>query len=71
MTKLNLRFAWYSNNAAKLYGTHIYQTADGREVEVTGVQLAAGDTRGYQWSDQVAVGFVTNWVRKGRVGSHE
>ena len=71
MTNTNLRLAFYSKTAADLYGSSFYQTADGKEVEVTAVEPAMEDTGTYKWPDRIAVGPVTHWIRKGWVGRHK
>jgi hypothetical protein len=59
------RTAWYSAKAVVQWGSNFWRTPDGREVEVTSV----GDS--YGWDDKVSVGPVTEWVRKGVIGTHE
>lgn len=66
-------FGYYSLEAAKLSGSSIYQTPDGREVEVTYV---CKDPRSdlelykdsYKWPDTIYVGPVTHYLRKGSPG---
>ena len=65
MTSTEIRQGWYSSDAAKLFGTYIYLTADGGQVEVTNV----GPGHNYNWPDKVMVGYVTYWLRKGKSGS--
>ena len=51
--------AWFSETAAPLYGSAIYRTPDGREVEIT----CLSDETFYKWPDKVCVGEdVTGWV---------
>jgi len=62
----NLRRAYYSPTAAKLYGSSFYKTADGSEVEVTRVEFSLKDTNTYIWDDAIVVGPVLNYIRKGQ-----
>jgi hypothetical protein len=48
---------WYSAKAAFMYGSSIYLTAEGGQVEVTNV----GSGTNYKWEDKVMVGYVTDW----------
>ena len=66
MTKPCLAF--YSQSHAEKTGTFIYQTPDGGEVEVTGVEESLEDSGTYMWSDKVPV-VVTSYLRDGRKGS--
>jgi hypothetical protein len=63
-----LRRAYYSPSFAKLYGSSIYRGADGSEIEVTCVERES--TGIYKWQDQVPVGPVIEWIRKGQTGSN-
>jgi hypothetical protein len=65
-----LRQAYYSPSAAKLYGSSIYRGADGSEIEVTCVEPSLESTGIYKWQDQVPVGPVIEWIRKGQTGSN-
>lgn len=65
------RRAYYNPTAAERYESSFYRTADGSEVEVTGVEPALEDTGTYKWNDAVVVGPVLSYIRKGRKGSHE
>ena len=60
--------AWYSAKAAERYGTHIYASVDGREVEVTEVSSNADS---YKWDDKVDMGKVTKRLRDGEKPSHK
>jgi len=55
-------YGFYSSEAAKLHGYHIYKTPDGREVSVTVIdQDPSGEF--YKYADVVKVGMVTDYVR--------
>ena len=55
-------YGFYSAQAAKFYGSGIYTTPDGKEVEVT---LVDPSTKlDYRWPDTVFVGPVVDFVRK-------
>lgn len=64
-------FGFYSKEAAELFGTCIYRSVTGQEVEVTGVygSLQSGE-KNYLWKDKVFVGEVREdqW-REGRSAS--
>ena len=60
------RLAFYSPSAAKEWGTLIYKTPDGGEVEVTGVMEGLEDNGSYKWPDKVPV-IVTSYLRDGRL----
>ena len=60
------RLAFYSPTAAEKFGTTIYKTPDGGEVEVTGVEPSLEDTGTYMWPDKVPV-VVTSYLRRGRL----
>lgn len=57
------RHAWYSESAARLYGTAWYYTPSGHEIEVTAV--LDPESR-YGWEDRIYLGIVTTWARAGR-----
>jgi hypothetical protein len=63
-----MKYGFFSKEAV-IFGTSIYGTPDGKEVEVTGI----GDIpnpkdpdSGYYFKDAIGVGEVTTWIRKGR-----
>ena len=58
------RLAFYSPTAAEKFGTYIYQTPDGGEVDVVGVEESLEDSGTYMWPDKVPV-VVTSYLRKG------
>lgn len=61
--------AYFSAEAARLYGTGIWEDKDGKEVEVTCVD--PDKTRldqMYTWKDRVYVGMVQRWLREGKQG---
>lgn len=60
----------YSSEAACLYGTSIYLTPEGKEVHVTCV-MSEGEILKYNWADKVIIGPVTDYVRRGFIGSRE
>lgn len=58
--------AVYSLKAALKYGSGIWLTPDGREVEVTAVDESRENLyRIYGWEDKVYVGIVTKRLRQG------
>lgn len=61
--------ALFSEQAANQFGSFIYSTPDGREVEVTNVYPSEGAEPMYGWADKVHVGEVKEWLRKGRLGT--
>ena len=55
-------YGFYSSEAAKIHGYHIYKTPDGRDVSVTIIdQDPSGEF--YKYADVVKVGIVTDYVR--------
>jgi hypothetical protein len=61
-------YAHYSPTAAKLYGTVIYSTPDGEEVEVTNV-YREGQGYFYNWEDKEEIGPVNEYLRQGKRGT--
>jgi len=63
--------AWYSRSAAEIYGSTIYLSEDGKEVEVTccAEKLEYGET--YLWHDKIYVGRVKNFLMAGQNRSLE
>ena len=61
-----LRYAYFSAEAAKKYGSSIYLAHDGSEVEVTCVGKGLIDCGIYQWPDRKSVGPVVAWLRTGQ-----
>lgn len=61
-------YGFFSEKASKDYGSLIYATPDGREVEITAVYHDAV-AESYKWPDKKYVGEVTEWVRDGRTVS--
>jgi len=60
-------YGWFSETAKKIYGSNIYSTEDGGEVEATHITLEAGDEIEYNYPDRVSLGRVKFWLRTGRV----
>ena len=60
-------YAHYSEEAAKWYGTCIYSTLDGGEIEVTNV-YQEGQEDQYMWKDKRLLGRVGAYLRKGERG---
>lgn len=58
-------YGWFSEKAAE-YGTSIYKTPEGKEVEVTLVQDSEILSTTYKWEDVIPVGEVTQYLRQGR-----
>lgn len=54
----------YSKKAAELYGTTVWLTPDGHEVEIT----AKDKPSSYKWDDAQIIGPVEKWVRSGCKG---
>jgi len=54
------KYGWYSEQAARQYGVHIYLTPHGEEVAVSFVERGIPNTG---WEDLRLVGEVTTWVR--------
>ena len=51
----------------KGFGSCIYSTPDGREVEVTSIGTTSDPKdSGYMWKDTVVIGQVVEWVRDGK-----
>jgi hypothetical protein len=63
------KYGLYSEKAAEKFGTFIYSTPTGKEVEITCITkrkyLWARD---YKWTDTKFIGQVTNFVKTGRKG---
>ena len=57
-----MRHGWFSLTQAKMTGTNIYLTKDGREVEITEVKESPDISN---FPDAVYLGFVTKWIRQG------
>lgn len=63
--------AWYSDRHAELFGTIIYAMPGGGTVEVTAVNEDPNYCpEHYIWDDAIYVGEVSDFVSKGRIGSH-
>ena len=62
--------AYYSPSAANLYGSSIYRGTDGSEIEVTCVEESLESSGIYRWPDARSIGPVTEYIRKGQVGSN-
>lgn len=56
--------AWFSEKAARLFGSVLYLTPDGRKVEVT--QVSSGME--YGWDDKVYLGKVVHYNCGGFLG---
>jgi hypothetical protein len=63
-------YACFSEEGANLFGSSIYLTLDGKEIEVTGVYFDP-ECEGYCWDDKVLLGPVERWVRHGRKGTEK
>ena len=60
-------YGFYSKIAAELYGTYVYKTPAGKEIEVTAVfNVRDNGLRAYQWPDKDFVGEVSELVRYGK-----
>ena len=57
---------FYSKKAHKITHSCIYETPDGKEVELTCVTENPDD---YKWDDKVCVGPVTRFLRIGKEGT--
>ena len=62
---------WYSASAAARYGSWVYRTVEGSEVEVTCVECPEHVSTGCGWPDRLDVGRVVAHVRKARYGMEE
>lgn len=60
-----VKFGFYSAKADLAFGTVIYRTKDGKEVEVTAVDEDQ-NAPSYQWSDKIYVGEVKEYLRRGK-----
>lgn len=60
-------YGFYSERHARAYGTVIYSTPDGFQIEVTAVYRSRTPSS-YKWPDAGCVGEVVDFVRKGREG---
>lgn len=61
---MKIYHAWYSRQAAILFGSMIYARADGTEVEIT---TASEDFHfNYGWPDKQYRGVVVNYIRPGQ-----
>lgn len=63
-------YGFYSEKGAKLGGTSIYATPDGKEVEVSCVDENPSAPE-YKWDDKVYVGPVTRWIRTAQRGEFQ
>lgn len=57
----------YSEEAAFDYGTTIWRTPEGTEVEIT---AAVGKAEDYKWRDAREIGKVIAFVRRATIGEH-
>jgi hypothetical protein len=64
----SVKYGFYSEIAAKQFGTFIYLDTNNKEVEVTNISLDQLCS-GYHFADKVCLGQVTTFVRKGRRGN--
>ena len=64
--KQNIKYAFYSSLAAKEFGTVIWRTAEGVEVELTAV-YDTPNGEGYMWGDKIFLCEVVDFVRRGRI----
>ena len=70
MNKTKQYYVYYSPKAAKIYGSSIYLTTDGKEVEGTLLCLKDEESK-YFWDDKQFVGPVSKYLRRGEVGVHD
>lgn len=63
-------YGLFSEQAANEFGSSIFLTPDGKEVEVTFVYTTDGFSADYGFADKVFVGQVTEFLRKGRIPTH-
>jgi len=65
-----MKYGVYSARFAELYGSSIYSTPDGKEVEVSGV-YEDQECSPFTWEDRVLLGPVDQWLRHGQNMSPE
>lgn len=61
----------YSKQQAEINGTFIYETPDGREVEISCLCSKGIKECSCKWPERKDLGEVTRFVRGGRRGSRE
>lgn len=61
----------YSAKAADLFGTIVYVDINGEEKHVTCVTTEEDWIPNYKWKDTIRVGYMTRYLRKGRLGRME
>ena len=61
---------WYSARQARIAGTNIYKTAEGKEVIVSMVSSLEREGHGSSWTDIVQVGVVVEYVRRESDGEY-
>jgi len=59
-----IRYGWYSVRQAKLAGTVIFRTPDGKEVECS--MTSSSKEHGTGWDDIALIGEVVEYVRRGQ-----
>jgi len=59
---MSTKYGFYSRKAADRYGSIVYKTPTGQEVEVT-VIFSSPTHESYNWDDKICVGEITDYVR--------
>jgi hypothetical protein len=65
-------YGYFSETAAKKFGSSYYRRHDGKTIEVTFVCRDILDSEQYKWPDKVYVGLIEDkWLGKAREGTDE
>ena len=59
-------YGFYSEKMARKYGTYVYTTPEGEEIEVT--EAGRNPEHGMGWDDVQSLGEVVKHIRRGRKG---
>ena len=62
-----MKYGWYSEKVANQYGSAIYESYDGKDVEVT-IVSSTPNLINYLWDDVVEGGPVKQYLRQGQRG---
>lgn len=63
-----VKYGFYSEKASLTYGTTIWETTEGKEVEITTTSISPGG-EDYHWPDKVCVGSVVQAIRPGKASN--
>ena len=64
------KWGFFSATAYEKFGSFIWETPEGKEVEVTGITHEENGSS-YKWPDKIPVGQVIKYVKAGHVGYHK